>query len=79
MGPTSNESSAKNPTMNHAPVPYSKGRKSVSVGSVCVLGEHWLELLAERFLLLLLLLLLMPKLFVNKTKLFRGAFDYFSK
>ena len=39
------------------------GRKSVSVGSVCVLGEPWLELLAKRFLLLLLLLLLlMPKL-----------------
>ena len=27
-----------------------KGRKSVSVGSVCVLGEPWLELLAKRFL-----------------------------
>ena len=53
--PTSNESSAKNPTMNHAPV--SRGRKSVSVGSVCVLGKPWLELLANRFLLLLLLLL----------------------
>ena len=47
--PTSNESSAKNPTMNHAPV--HKGRKSVSVGSV------WLELLAKQRLLLLLLLL----------------------
>ena len=40
-------------TTNHAPV--SKGRKSVSVGSVCVLGEPWLELLADRVLLLLLL------------------------
>ena len=36
-----------------------KGRKSVSVGSVCVLGKPWLELLADRFLLLLLLLLLL--------------------
>ena len=26
-------------------------RKSVSVGCVCVLGEPWLELLADRFLL----------------------------
>ena len=49
--PTSNESSAKN---NHEPCTC-KGRKSVSVGSVCVLGEPWLELLANRFLLLLLL------------------------
>ena len=42
----------------------------MSVGSVCVLGEPWLELLADRvqlLLLLLLLLLLRPKLFVNKT------------
>ena len=40
----------------------------MSVGSVCVLGEPWLELLADRFLLLLLLLLLllMPKLFVHE-------------
>ena len=44
--------------MNHAPM----GRKSVSVGSVCVLGEPWLEFLADRVQLLLLLLLLMPKL-----------------
>ena len=29
-----------------------KERKSVSVGSVCVLDEPWLELLADRFLLL---------------------------
>ena len=42
----------------------------MSVGSVCVLGEHWLELLADRFLLLLLLLL-MPKLFVHETFLGR--------
>ena len=43
--------------MNHAPV---RGeRECVSVGSVCVLGGPWLELLAERFLLLLLLLLLL--------------------
>ena len=34
-----------------------KGRKSVSVGSVCVSGEPWLELLANCFLLLLLLTL----------------------
>jgi len=34
----------------------------VSVGSVCVLGEPWLELLAERFLLLLLLLFVCLKL-----------------
>ena len=40
---------------NHEPCTC-KGRKSVSVGSVCVLGEPWLELLADRFLLLLLLL-----------------------
>ena len=45
--PTSKESSAKKTTMNHA----LKGRKSVSVGSVCVLGEAWLELLADRLLL----------------------------
>jgi len=31
----------------------------VNVGSVCVLDEPWLELLADRFLLLLLLLLLL--------------------
>ena len=51
--------------MNHAPV---RGeRECVSVGSVCVLGEPWLELPADRFLLLLLiLLLLMPKLFVHE-------------
>ena len=36
-----------------------KGRMIVSVGSVCVLDEPWLELLADRFLLLLLLLLLL--------------------
>ena len=55
-----------------------KGRKSVSVGSVCVLGEPWLELLADRVqLLLLLLLLLMAKLFVNKTKLFGGGIVLF--
>ena len=48
---TSNESSAKKTTMNYA----HKGRKSVSVESVCVLGELWLELLADRVLLLLLL------------------------
>ena len=59
--------------MNHAPI--SKGRKSVSVGSVCVLDDPWLELLADRFLLLLL----MPKLFVNETKLFWGAFVLFPK
>ena len=33
-----------------------RGRKSLSVGSVCVFGEPWLELPADRFLLLLLLL-----------------------
>ena len=44
--PTSNESSAKKPTMNHAPV---RGER-VCV-SVCVLGEPWLELLADRVLL----------------------------
>ena len=32
--------------------PVIKGRKSVSVGSVCVLDEPWLELLADRLLLL---------------------------
>ena len=39
------------PWTMHAPV--SKGRKSVTVGSVCVLGEPWLELLAKQRLLLL--------------------------
>ena len=40
--------------MNHAPV---RGEKvCVSVGSVYVLGEPWLELLADRVLLLLMLL-----------------------
>ena len=63
----------KNPTVNHAPV----GEKECGCGSVCVLGEHWLELLADRFLLLLLLL--RPKLFVNKTKDFWGAVVYFPK
>ena len=38
---------------HHAPV----RRECVSVGSVCVLGEPWLELLANHFLLLQLLLL----------------------
>ena len=45
-------------------------RESVSIGSVCVLDETWLELLADRFLLLLLLLP-MPKLFVHETFLGR--------
>ena len=44
--------------LNHEPCTC-KGRKSVSGGSVCVLGEPWLELLADR---VQLLLLLMPKL-----------------
>ena len=43
--PTSNESSTRNP--NHEPCTC-KGRKSVSVGSVCVLGEPWLELLSSQ-------------------------------
>ena len=43
----------KNP--NHEPCTC-KGRKSVSDGTVCVLGEPWFELLANRFRLLLLLL-----------------------
>ena len=41
---------------NHEPCNCKK-RKSVSVGSVCVLSELWLELLAKQRLLLLLLLL----------------------
>ena len=44
-----------------------------------MLGEPWLELLADRvqlLLLLLLLLLLMSKLFVNTTKLLRGAVSF---
>ena len=60
--PTSNESSAKK--NNHKPCTC-KGRKSVSVGSVWVLGEPWLELLADCFLLPLLL----------TTKLFRLAWN----
>ena len=36
-----------------------KERKSMSVGSICVLGEPLLELLANPFILLLLLLLLL--------------------
>ena len=51
---------------HHAPV---SERKSVSVGSVCVLSEPWLELLADRVLLLLLMMTMMPKLdtCVNET------------
>ena len=46
----------------------------MSVGSVCVLGEPWLELLADRMQLpLLLLLLLMTKL-DNETFLRRVCF-----
>ena len=33
-------------------------RKSVSVGSVCVLGKPWLELLADCVLLLLLVVVM---------------------
>ena len=52
---------------NHEPCTC-KGRKSVSVGSVCVLGEPWLELLADRFLFpAAAALLLMTKLFVHET------------
>ena len=46
----------------------------MGVGSVCVLGEHWLELLADRFLLLLLLLLLLrQRNFSVRTETFLGA------
>ena len=47
----------------------------MSVGSVCVLGEPWLELLADRFLLLLLLLLLL----LRQSNFSEGAFDFFPK
>ena len=43
----------------------------MSVGSVCVLGEPWLELLAKRFLLLLLLL--RQRNFSVRTETFLGA------
>ena len=49
------ESSAKKRNGQQMPCTY-KERKSVSVVSVCVLGEPWLELLADRLLLLLLLM-----------------------
>ena len=47
----------------------------MSVGSVCVLGEPWLELLADRFLLLLLLLLLLlrQRNFSVRPETFLGA------
>ena len=57
---------------NHEPCTY-KGRKSVSVGSVCVLGEPWLELLAKQRLLLLLLLLLRDRNFSVRPETFLGA------
>ena len=48
----------------------------MSVGSVCVLGEPWLDLLADCVQLLLLLLLLMAKL---DNDFFSGAFVLFPK
>ena len=54
----------------------------MSVGSVCVLGELWVDLLAERFLLLLLLLLLLRQRNVSvrpETLLGAGIFCFPNK